>query len=900
MATPPRRFPLLPVVLLTCLALWGASPVAHWVTDSWWFASVGYADVFRTLLLTRGALALAAGALTLVVVGGSGRWAARAGRPVRLANRGFFATVAPSQLSDAAALLIGWAVAVRAWHAAPAVLLAYHAGPVGFRDPVFDFDAGFYLFALPVAELVAHTALWVALATGVVAASTYVAAGTVRVQLSQQDGQLVATGVVIPPEVRRHLATAAAAPLALWSVTTWLSRFARMSEANSLVTGPGYADLHGTLPLIALVAVCTAIAAFLVFLGIDLWRPRALVAAGVALIAPRVLEFVVPGLLQRFSVEPNQLSREGPQILHHIEATRFAFDLEPIEERPLSGVAELEPGALERNRATVDNVALWDHRPLLDAFSQVQEIRTYYGFGSVDNDRYRIDGQLRQVMSSPRELTIDALPPEAHTWVNETMTYTHGYGLALGPVNEVTQQGLPELFVRDVPPKVTHPDVFAVTRPELYFGEALDGWVVVGTDNPEFDFPTGDDNAYTHYQGADGVTLGRFGHLWIALREGSQELLFSGDVRADSRVLLYRNVVQRAARIVPILDFDSDPYLVVDGGRLVWMLDGYTRSARFPYAARVPRFGNYARNSVKVTIDAYDGTTRFYRTAVADPIADAWSAAFPGLLRPMSELPASLASHLRYPTDLFEAQAALFGTYHMQDHQLFYNREDAWEVPVIDERRMSPYHTILPLPGESEPEFVLMLPFVPSGKPNLAAWMVARNDGEHYGKLRVYKFPKDTMVYGPKMVVARINQDDAISEKLSLWGQQGSDVQFGTLMVIPIEGSLIYVQPLYIRASSGSIPELKRVIVAYQDRIAMTPTLVEGLERLFAPAPPTSPAPAEPGMAIPDVTSAELIRQLSMHWTAAEGAAARGDWATWGTHQQALGELISALAAGRR
>jgi len=432
--------------------------------------------------------------------------------------------------------------------------------------------------------------------------------------------------------------------------------------------------------------------------------------------------------------------------------------------------------------------------------------------------------------------------------------------------------------------------------------------VPVATENPEFDYPAGDENAYTTYAGQGGVPVG--GVLWRGLwayRLGWTDLMFSADLKPTSRVLLYRNIVDRAKKVAPFLDMDSDPYLVIDGGRLVWILDAYTTSDHFPYATRVGGLGNYLRNPVKITVDAFDGTMRFFLVDPEEPIAKAWSLALPGLFTPASELPESLRSHLRIPIDQFTVQSHLFATYHMTDPQIFYNREDEWQVPSVGDRRMSPYFTIMKLPGEQREEFIQMLPFTPRSKNNLAAWMVARSDGEHYGELQVYKFPKDKMVYGPNMIVARINQDDAISEKMSLWNQQGSAVELGTLLVIPIEESLIYVQPLYLRAESGSIPELKRVIVAYENQIAMQPTLEEGLAQIFGakkaeriveraddtarPADPSDAPPAVDAGAPTDV----LVQEAATAWRTAQEAASSGDWVQFGQAMEQLGERLELL-----
>ncbi len=840
------RFTLWVAIAAAILLLGGGQAVATLVTDGQWFAALGHFEVFRTQLVTQVALGVVGGLVTLLIVGGSAGFAARQSGPpprpraVRPEDDNPLAALLSSTSPATIANVISVAIAALAglsiagwWEE---LLLLVNGTPFGITDPVWDLDAAFYVFDLPLILLIQSALSLIFGVAVVVTFGIYVTRGIVSVEFEQQDGQMVASGLTVPAEVRRHLATLVAAMLVMWAIGTFLQRFELMYAQDGLFAGPGYSELNGTLPLLTIQAVATVLAAVIAFIGTDRGSIGTLTLAGLLVGGGSLLTGVYPSLLQRFSVDPNELSREGPQIVDHIEATRYAFGLADIEELTLAGTEELDRSDIDANGGTISNIRLWDHEPLLDTFSQVQEIRTYYGFFSVDNDRYVIDGELRQIMLSPRELTVRELPPKARTWVNETMTYTHGYGLALGPVNKVNEQGLPELFIQDLPPKVQHEDTLAIDRPGIYFGEspdALSQTVVVKSANPEFDYPVGNRNEYTTYDGTAGVPLSGLSRLLFALRLGSTDLLFSSDVTAESRVLLYRHVIARAARVAPFLRYDSDPYMVIDQGRLVWVLDAYTTTHRFPYATVVPGVGNYIRNSVKVTVDAYDGTVNFYAFDETDPVLTAWSGIFPDLFEPLDTMPESLRAHLRYPSDLFQEQARLFATYHMVDHQIFYNQEDAWEIPVVGNREMEPYFTIMRLPGETEEEFIVMLPFSPRGRPNLAAWMVARSDGDNLGKIRVYQFPKDTLVSGPKIVAPRIQQNPEISQNISLWNQQGSSVNLGTLLVIPIEESLIYVQPLYLQAKDDSIPELKRVIVAYKDDIAMAPTLDESLEKLF-------------------------------------------------------------------
>jgi len=469
-------------------------------------------------------------------------------------------------------------------------------------------------------------------------------------------------------------------------------------------------------------------------------------------------------------------------------------------------------------------------RALLDTLGQLQEIRTYYQFNSVDHDRYTIDGKYRQTLLSPRELKSENLPNR--TWINEHLTFTHGYGVSLSPVNQVTPQGLPVLLIKDIPPRSSVD--LKVGQPEIYFGELSSDHVFVNTGTKEFDYPEGEKNVYKNYEGSGGFPVDSFiNKALLAARFKTLKILFSQDINNESRVLMYRNITERVLKVAPFLRLDSDPYLVVTEGKMKWIYDAYTVSDRFPYSQTIPRFGNYVRNSVKVVIDAYDGSMDFFISDPNDPIIQTWKKVFPELFKELNEMPEDLRKHIRYPSDLFTIQAFIYATYHMKTPQVFYNKEDQWEIPEIDNKMMEPYYTIMKLPGNKAEEYILMLPFTPSGKSNLSAWMVAQSDGENYGKLIAYTFPKQKLIYGPNQIVARINQDAEVSRQISLWDQRGSKVIQGTMLVIPIEESLIYVRPLYLKADAGKIPELKRVIVGYEDTIAMERTLEEALAKIF-------------------------------------------------------------------
>jgi uncharacterized membrane protein (UPF0182 family) len=537
-----------------------------------------------------------------------------------------------------------------------------------------------------------------------------------------------------------------------------------------------------------------------------------------------------PKILQNFVVAPNELIKETPFIEHTISGSLLAYGLNNTESKKLTGAESLNAESIRANSLTIENIRLWDQEPLLDTLGQLQEIRTYYQFNSVDHDRYTIDGKYRQTLLSPRELKSENLPNR--TWINEHLTFTHGYGVSLSPVNKVTPQGLPVLLIKDIPPRSSVD--LKVGQPEIYFGELSNDHVFVNTGTKEFDYPEGEKNVYKNYEGSGGFPVDSFiNKALLAARFKTLKILFSQDINNESRVLMYRNITERVLKVAPFLRLDSDPYLVLTEGKMKWIYDAYTVSDQFPYSQIIPRFGNYVRNSVKVVIDAYDGSMDFFISDPNDPIIQTWKNVFPELFKELNEMSEDLRKHIRYPSDLFTIQAFIYATYHMKAPQVFYNKEDLWEIPEIDNKMMEPYYTIMKLPGNKAEEYILMLPFTPSGKSNLSAWMVAQSDGENYGKLIAYTFPKQKLIYGPNQIVARINQDAEVSRQISLWDQRGSKVIQGTMLVIPIEESLIYVRPLYLKADAGKIPELKRVIVGYEDTIAMERTLEEALAKIF-------------------------------------------------------------------
>ncbi|MBP1691459.1 MAG: hypothetical protein H6Q32_811, partial [Bacteroidetes bacterium] len=694
----------------------------------------------------------------------------------------------------------------------------------------------------------------------------------------------------------------------LLSGSAYLNRYALLLSGHELMFGANYADLHARSPLLSLLVIVSLVSAILwIYNAFAATNRPAFIAVAVYL-AVMLAANIYPMLLQNFLVSPNELSREQPQIEHHIGATLRAYGLDKVQGRELLVDKPLMPQDIQANEATIRSIRLWDHEPLLDAFSQIQEIRTYYKFVAVDNDRYSINNAPQQMMLSPREMESTSLPER--NWINEHLSYTHGYGLTLGPVNRVTTEGLPVLQVQDIPPRSSEA-AFAIQRPEIYFGELTRGYVAVKTDAKEFDYPSGAENVYTTYAGTGGIPVQSFFRkLLFAFYFRDINIVLSPMLNADSRFLFFRDIRTRLSRTVPFLLLDQDPYMVISQGRLFWIQDAYTTGDRYPYSIPMRGIGNYIRNSVKIVVDAYNGTVDLYVADPADPVVQVYQRIFPGVFRPLAEMPEDLRAHVRYPEDIFRIQTLIYSIYHMTDPQVFYNKEDQWEVPVVGPSEgagaMSPYYIVMRLPGGSEEEFILMLPFTPRGKDNLSAWMVGRSDGEHYGEMVVYRFPKQKLVFGPKQIVARINQDPEISRQLSLWDQRGSQAHMGTLLVIPIEESLIYVRPLYLRAESGKIPELKRVIVAYENTIAMEETLEGAIDRIFRAdvlgTAETAAAGAQPPAgaagAVPSGLP-EMIGEAMAVYDRAVQAQRQGDWARYGEELKRLGAILSDLQKKR-
>jgi uncharacterized membrane protein (UPF0182 family) len=844
---------LLVVLAAAVIILLGGRTWLSYYIDALWFGAMGYGDVFWKTLSIQSAVFLAFAAATFVILYGTFlalQWAYLSdlpightiwigGQPLRLPVEPILRLIA-----IAASLLIGLAsgaVMMAQW---PMLALYWYAPrTAGAADPIFGRPLNFYLFTLPAWELIAGWLTLLAVIICVVAVFFVVVAGGTRA-LERSRG-------TYRPLSWRGLSIAFAFLLLMVAVQVYLGRYDRLFESHTIFSGVSYTDAHITLP--GLLVVCIALllgAGVAAANAFRAQRGRWLVAAMVPA-AVCYLGFQVAGwYVSSFIVKPNELVREQPYITHNIELTRQAFGLDRVAQRGFPAQTSVQAADAANNQPTLQNIRLWDWRALQDTLRQIQEIRTYYDFPDIDIDRYEINGEERQVMLAARELNLDKLPESSRNWINEKLIYTHGYGITMNPVNGFTPEGLPELLLSNMPVQSTVPGL-TVTRPEIYFGELTNSDVYVKTRQKEFNYPQGESNSFTSYQGTGGIVIGgplrRV--LIAAARDDLAKLPFSDDVNSGSRLLMRRNVRARVTALAPFLTYDPDPYIVVgEDGHLYWMMDAFTTSDSYPYSAHYQLNDdriNYMRNSVKVVIDAYDGTTTFYVFNSEEPIIAAYRRVFPGLFKDAAVMPADLRKHVRYPELLLALQADVYGLYHMTNPEVFYNREDLWNVASevgMNEpgeqstQPMQPNFVLMKLPGESGMEFVEILPFTPVNRNNLIGWIAGRSDGVHYGASVAYEFPKTKLVDGPLQIEARIDQNAQLSGQLTLWNQQGSSVRRGSLLVIPIGKALLYAEPIYLQAAHSPMPELRVVVLALQERLAYGPSFESALAGLFGGA----------------------------------------------------------------
>ena len=792
------------------------------------------------------------------------------------------------------------------------LLLYFNQQPFGLTDPIFGRDVSFFLFTLPIWQFLRG---WLMTTLVITLIATGLASG------------IGWRGWSAPAPVRAHLSFLGALILLLIAWQYRLDALELVYSNRGAVFGAGYTDVNAQLPAFNILVFVTIIAAILLLVNVFLQQAwRAIVVVLVGWIAISALAGnIYPNLVQRFQVNPNEFTREREFIAYNIDFTRAAYGLDRIVDENFDAESELTPDELLEQPDTIRNIRLWDYRPLLQTYNQVQALRQQYQFTDIDIDRYEVEGERRQLMLSARELIPEQLEQPAQTWVNRKLVYTHGYGVAASPVAEITPDGLPTFVLQDLPVQ----GILDVTRPQIYFGERTNEYVIVKTETEEFDYPRGEGgNVFTTFDGDTGIRIGNFlPRLAFAIQFADVNLFISQELTSESQLLWRRNILQRTIEVAPFLRFDSDPYIVVGGdGNLYWFLDAYTVSGRFPYSEpsqfgtrTVPPGFNYIRNPVKIIIDAYTGKMDFYLVEPDEPIAAAYARIFPALFTPFEEMPADLIAHIRYPNDLFSIQASIFRTYQMTEPTDFYNREDVWAWPeeIFDNqsRPMEPYYVLMQLPGSDDLDFIQILPFTPANRENMISWLAAQNDPEKYGEMLVYRFGKDSLVFGPKQIEARIDQDPTISSLLSLWNQQGSQVIRGNLLVIPIGESLLYVEPLYLQAATGKIPELKRVILATSERVIMAENLGLALADLFGQGIladttlaelavsgdgelPAEVSAVERESVQVDLTAStieDLILQANDSYSRAQDALLSGNWAAYGAELSTLEQVLDRM-----
>lgn len=804
------------------------------------------------------------------------------------------------------------------------VLKFIHRTPFNKVDPIFNHDIAFYVFTLPFLSFVREMLMVIVVLALIIVGAIYIMFTGVR--------SINEFSVKLSSRAKKHMAVLVFAFLLLKAWDYRLKMYNILFSPTGVVFGAGYTDVHANLlgykilfGVVLFVALAVLYSLFkrnykpLVW-GISAWIVLVIIFTG-----------VYPAYIQKFSVEPNEINREKQYIKNNINLTQQAYKLDNVETRDFEiSNDRLSYNDLMEYKTVVDNVRLWDYRPLQQTYSQLQALRQYYTFPDIDVDRYQLGDSYTQVMLGARELDQSALAQQAQTWVNKTLKYTHGLGITMSPTGKIKENGQPEFIVQDIPPRVNN-DNLQLANNSIYYGEKTNNYVIVNTAETEFHYPMGSENIYTQYEGTGGVKMNNlFKKIIYSLHFNTTKILLSDDINNESRIMYNRNIHRRVRKAAPFLKYDSDPYMITAQGKLYWIYDAYTTTNLYPYSQPYNGRDNYLRNSIKVVVDAYNGTMDYYIVDQNDPIAVTYSKIFTDLFKPFTEMPAAIKAHLRYPQDLFKIQAQIYSTYHMQDPVVYYNREDVWNIPTENYQgstiEMEPYYIINNLPDEEKAEFILMTPFTPANRNNMVAWMAARNDGEHYGELFTYQFSKDQLVYGPNQIESRIDQESKISQLLSLWSQRGSRVIRGNLLVIPIKNSVIYVEPIFLQSETGGIPELRRVIVAYKSDIVMRDNLAEALQAMFKEeaeqAVPeldnqnlnqdssqdsilgelseqqsqenNSAAEAESSV-LDNLAQSELINRASQTYQRAQQALQNGDFSTYGRLITELGDILDQL-----
>ncbi|MEA1870271.1 MAG: UPF0182 family protein [Euryarchaeota archaeon] len=895
------RFKAIAIALLVIFIL-SISGIVRLITDYWWFDALGASQIFMISLKAKVLLFMLSASVFLAFA---------------LVNLRISSKLNESKISFKLKFMIVLVISFFIGLASSSkwfVVLQYlNQVPFNISDPIFAKDVSFYVFSLPFMLAFRNFLMACILITIIMVLVDYLQSAIVR--FFKQPEIIAPDGTIHGADFKSaisnmgqkalvHLTVLGSFFFILLAAGHYLARFGVMYSEKGIVVGAGYADVVAYLPIIRILMIMAIIIAVLCYVWIftisrkqSPGKKNILVSVIVLyLLVSVIAPAVIPGIVQAFKVTPNEEKLEQPYIENNIRFTKIAYGLTDVAEKDFS-VDMMTPEILSNATDTLDNARILDWRPLTQTYKQTQEMRLYYDLSGIDIDRYDINGSYTEVMIAPREMNQERL--QAKTWVNLHLVYTHGFGVVMSPVNSVTKEGMPNYLIKDIPPVYTVPDEeLQIEMPQIYYGEMDNDFVLVNTQTSEFDYPMGDTNEYVHYDGRGGVKLdSSTKELLMAVRFADIKIMLSGEITPESRIMFERSIKERISKITPFLTLDEDPYLVISDGRLFWMLDAYTVTDRFPYSEKHGSI-NYVRNSVKIVVDAYNGDVTYYIADNTDPVIATYAKIFPGYFKAFDLMPDGLKKHVRYPEDLFKVQSAIYNTYHMDNVKVFYNKEDAWQIPnevygTGQQVLVDPYYIIIKLPGEEKEEFVLMRSVTPIRKDNMVAWLAARSDGDHYGELLLYKFPKEKLVYGPLQIEAKFDQDAVISQQLTLWSQQGSRVTRGNLLVIPLLSSILYIEPLYIQAETGQLPELKRVLVSDGERVVMEEDLDKALIALFGE---TRPDTVEAGVYEGEKSTEALITEAQMHYDAILDSMGT-NWTAFGENFDKLGEVLGELDA---
>jgi Uncharacterized conserved protein len=906
------------LIAIIALILLFFTSIMNFFVEIQWFKEVGYLKVYLTRVFTKFELGVPIFIVLLIITYGYLTFLRR--EYTREANiiysKGQIKGINKIILliSSIVSLLFSAIIASSSWYD---ILKFVNSSDFNLKDPLFNKDISFYIFKLPIYQAVYNLAFSAVILLILVTIAFYIFS-IARSQISGIDDNLGSNvfrmgkrgrNVYIKEIIGRggkKLAYLVGAVFILIGIGYIFKNYNLVYSPRGVAFGASYTDIHISLPFNRVMIALCGVAAVSVFYA--LFKGKAKMFAWIIgiMIGVSVIQGISEIMVEKFIVSPNAIEKEKEYIGYNIKYTRAAYDLDKIEEKEFPAEQNLTTKDIENNKATIGNIRINDFAPALEAYNQLQGIKQYYRFNDIDIDRYKINGNYTQVFISPRELDESKLEGSSQTWQNKHLYYTHGYGIAMSPVNTVTAEGQPKLVIKDIPP-TSSVDV-KIDRPEIYFGELTDDYIITNAKTmKELDYPTsGTDNKESVYSGKAGIKLGVLNRLLFMFNKGSLNFLLSQDIKSDSKIITNRNIIKRVEKIAPFLTYDNDPYIVANGGKLYWIIDAYTTSSLYPYSEPLGNI-NYIRNSVKVIIDAYDGVTNFYIIDDTDPVVQTYNKVFPGLFKTKSEIPEGFAEHFRYPEDIFNAQMEVYKKYHMTNPKVFYNKEDQWSISgesqtqTTKNSQVEPSYIVTKLPDGSNEEFILMSSYTPPSKDNMVSWLGARMDGDNYGKLIVYKFPKDKLTYGPTQFKARVNQDTTISKELSLWNQQGSSVLIGNVITVPIEKSLLYVMPVYIKSNGTSgtngIPEMKRVVLGYGDKIVMEDTLDKALASMFnLNQPQTTPQTGETNPpASVDTNIQDIIKKANDAFLKAKEAQQKGDWAEYGARLKELEGYLNQL-----